>query len=302
MTIVQLEYLLAVVNYGSFSIAAKHCFVAQPSLSVQIQNLEDELGIILLYRNSRPVVPTEAGLPIVEHARRAVAEFYAIREKANEVKGVVSGKLRLGVIPTVSPYLMPRFIPEFTKRHPDVELEIGDIFPTDVIAALSRDMIDIAIFSLGELPANIEATKLFTDKLYAYVSLESELYDRDVIYHGDMDPSRLMTLSEGICLCEKRNEINAARKKIKASYNFTTASLETLMRTVDASSGLTLIPGMVVGYVPAERRGQIKPFGEADAYRTIAMATGRTFVKKSLADAVRKTVMSVADLMTRTDV
>jgi LysR family hydrogen peroxide-inducible transcriptional activator len=170
------------------------------------------------------------------------------------------------------------------------------------MAALSRDTIDIAIFSLGEFPANIGATKLFTDKIYAYVSPENELYGRDVIYQGDMDMSKLMTLSEGICLCEKRNEVNTARKKINVSYNFTTASLETLMRTVDASSGITLIPGMAVGYVPAERRGQIKPFGEADAYRTIAMAAGRTFVKKSLADAVRETVMSVADFMTRTGV
>ncbi|MBR2050675.1 MAG: LysR family transcriptional regulator, partial [Rikenellaceae bacterium] len=127
MTIIQLEYLLAVANCGSFSLASEHCFVTQPSLSMQIKALEEELGVVLLDRSKKPVIPTEAGEVVLEQARQTLAAYNYIREAVSELKGETAGKLRLGVIPTIAPYLLHKFIPDFAQRYPRVELEIKEM-------------------------------------------------------------------------------------------------------------------------------------------------------------------------------
>ena len=111
MTIIQLEYLLAVANCGSFSLAAEHCFVTQPSLSMQVKALEEELGVVLLDRSKKPVIPTEAGEVVLEQARETIKAYNYIKEAVSELKGETAGKLRLGVIPTIAPYLLHKFIP-----------------------------------------------------------------------------------------------------------------------------------------------------------------------------------------------
>jgi LysR family hydrogen peroxide-inducible transcriptional activator len=294
MTIVQLEYLLAVANHGSFSAAAVHCFVTQSALSVQIARLEDELGAILLDRNSKPIVPTDAGLVVLERARKAVSAFYGTKESLSDLRGEISGKLRLGVIPTVSPYLMPRFIPEFTKRYPEVELDICDMFTADLVDALNRDTIDIAILA-DSMDVGIQVTVLFKDKLYVYVAPGNNLYGRDSILTTDIDIREMLLLSEGNCLRSQVLTLCEANDKIKSSYHFTSGSLETLMRTVDTTSALTVIPGMAIEYIPEEKRKQIRPFAGVDAYRTITMAAGRTYAKESLVHAVKTSVLTVAE-------
>ena len=122
MTIIQLEYLLAVANCGSFSLAAEHCFVTQPSLSMQIKSLEEELGVVLLDRSKKPVIATEAGEVVLERARETLRAYDNIRESVAELKGEIAGRLRLGVIPTVAPYLLHKFLPGFVHDYPLVEL------------------------------------------------------------------------------------------------------------------------------------------------------------------------------------
>ena len=130
MTIIQLEYLLAVANCGSFSQAAEHCFVTQPSLSMQVKALEEELGVVLLDRSKKPVIPTEAGEVVIGKARETLKAYNCIREAVSELKGETAGKLRLGVIPTIAPYLLHKFIPAFVRDYPKVELEISTEFGT----------------------------------------------------------------------------------------------------------------------------------------------------------------------------
>lgn len=145
MTIIQLEYLLAVANCGSFSLAAEHCFVTQPSLSMQVKALEEELGVVLLDRSKKPVIPTEAGDVVLERARETLRAYNNIRESVAELKGETSGKLRLGVIPTIAPYLLHKFIPAFVRDYPKVELEISEMITSDIVEALKRDRIDAAL-------------------------------------------------------------------------------------------------------------------------------------------------------------
>ena len=137
MTIIQLEYLLAVANCGSFSLAAEHCFVTQPSLSMQVKSLEEELGVVLLDRSKKPVIPTEAGEVVLEQARETIRAYNYIREAVAELKGETAGKLRLGVIPTIAPYLLHKFIPAFVRDYPKVELEISEMITSDIVATAS---------------------------------------------------------------------------------------------------------------------------------------------------------------------
>lgn len=294
MTIIQLEYFMAVVNHGSFSTAASYCFVTQPSLSMQIGNLEEELGVILLDRSRKPIVPTEAGKVVLEQARNAVAAFHATKEKVNDLRGDISGTLHLGVAPTITPYMMPLFVSEFTDMFPDVVLDIEDMYTADLIEALNRDTVDIAIMSGGS-DMNLRETELFDDKLYVYASTRNELFGRDKVQVSDIDIKKVLLLSEGNCLRNQVLTLCKARKKIKMPYNFMNCSLETLMHTVDNTSMLTIIPGMAIEHIPENRHKQIIPFvPELNAHRKITMAVGRTYIKDALVRGVEQVVRSVA--------
>jgi len=294
MTIIQLEYFLAVANHGSFSTAAEYCFVTQPSLSMQIQNLEDELGVILLDRSTKPIIPTEAGQIVLEQAKEAVASFYHTKEKVNHLKGELSGRIRLGAIPTITPYLMPKFIPMFIKKYPEVELEIRDMMVLDLIDALNRDLIDMAIFS-GGAPIKIREINLYEEKLYLYVSPKHKLYLNKEIALEDIDVKDLLMLSEGNSPYNKLlRKLFAARKNAKLSYNFANSSLETMMHMVDNTPSLTIMPGMAIDYISEEKRKQVKRFAKVQASRKIIMAVGHTYVKESLVQAVKDTILSVA--------
>ncbi|MCL2727669.1 MAG: hydrogen peroxide-inducible genes activator [Bacteroidales bacterium] len=293
MTITQLEYFIAVANYGSFSAAAGRCFVTQPSLSMQVNNLEDELGVTLLDRSSKPITTTEVGAVVLEQAKDAVAAFYGTKEKVNDIKGEFSGKLRLGVIPTISPYLLPKLVPEFVKRCPKAELDIRDMFTPDIIDALSTDKIDVAILS-GGYQIKIRETNLFEDRLYFYVSPKNDLFQRSSIDVNEVDVSQLLILSEGNCM---RNQVLKILcqplKYIKSQYNFANCSLDTLMHMVDATSALTVIPAMAIDYIPQEKHKQIKPFAKLYAHRKITMAVGHTYVRKALVSALKESVIAV---------
>ena len=178
MTIIQLEYLLAVANCGSFSLAAEHCFVTQPSLSMQIKSLEEELGVVLLDRSKKPVIATEAGEVVLERARETLRAYENIRESVAELKGEVAGRLRLGVIPTIAPYLLHKFLPGFVRDYPHVELEVKELMTRDIVEAMKHDRIDAALVAGGTCGEGIQEQELFDDRFFVYVSPENPLYER----------------------------------------------------------------------------------------------------------------------------
>ena len=172
MTIIQLEYLLAVANCGSFSLAAEHCFVTQPSLSMQVKALEEELGVVLLDRSKKPVIPTEAGEVVLEQARETIKAYNYIKEAVSELKGETAGKLRLGVIPTIAPYLLHKFIPAFVRDYPKVELEISEMITSDIVEALKRD--DLKAFFETVIASGESSWKLLQN-LYVPASDNQEM-------------------------------------------------------------------------------------------------------------------------------
>lgn len=290
MTIIQLEYLLAVANCGSFSLASEHCFVTQPSLSMQIKALEEELGVVLLDRSKKPVIPTEAGEVVIEQARRTLAAYDYIKEAVSELKGETSGKLRLGVIPTVAPYLLHKFIPEFAQRYPKVELEIKEMVTRDIISALKRDALDAALVASGTCGDGILEQELFDDRFFAYVSTSNPLYERSNIRIEDIDLKQLLLLSDGHCMRDQIIELCQARNMLPSHYYFESGSLDTLMRIVDSTSMMTIIPEMAVEFVPEPHRSQVKPLAKGATSRKIAVAVRRTYVKSSIISALKEVI------------
>ena len=291
MTIVQLEYLLAVANFGSFSVAAEHCFVTQPSLSMQLKSLEDELGVMLLDRSKKPVIPTEAGEAVLAQARETLREYNSIKEVVARIKGEMSGRIRLGVIPTIAPYMLHKFIPDFVRRYPKVELEIREMKTEYIIDALNRDRIDAALVAGGTCGDGILEYDLFDDRFFAYVSPDSPLYNKSNIRIEDIDMRDLILLSAGNCMRDQVLELCQARKGVPAHYSFESGSLDTLMRIVDCTSCMTVIPEMAVEYVPKERRSQVKNLLKGASSRKISLAIRRTYVKKSIVDALKETIL-----------
>ncbi len=291
MTITQLEYLLAVANYGSFSRAAEMCFVTQPSLSMQIKGLEDELGVVLLDRSKKPVIPTEIGHQVLEQSRNTLMAYNNIREVVSSHKSEISGKLRLAVIPTISPYLLHRFIPAFVARYPKVELEVCDMITSDIHEALSRDKIDAAIIAGGTSKDSIIEYELFNDVFYAYVSPSSPLYERSNIRIEDINLKDLVLLSSGNCMRDQVIELCMAKKNIPSHYSFVSGSIDTLMRIVDCTQTITIIPQMAIDYIPKEHRSRVKTLAKGATSRKIAVAVRRTYVKNSIINALNQTIL-----------
>lgn len=294
MTIIQLQYLIEVANCGSFSGASERCFVTQPSLSMQIKALEDELGVILLDRSKKPVIPTDAGNVVIAQAQETLRAYNYIRESVAELKGETSGKLRLGVIPTIAPYLLHKFIPDFVKEFPRVELEIREMITADIIEALKHDNIDAAIVASGTCGDGIVEHDLFSDRFYAYVSPENPLFERTNIRIEDIDLKDLILLSRGNCMRDQIIELCQARRSVPSHYYFESGSLDTLMRIVDCTACLTIIPEMALEYIPAERRAQVKTLAKGATSRRIAIVVRRTYVKNSIISALESTIMAKA--------
>ena len=283
MTIVQLEYLLAVANCGSFSLASEKCFVTQPSLSMQIKNLEEELGVVLLDRSRKPVIATDAGEVVIRQAREAIKSFKMVRESVADLRGEISGVLRLGVIPTIAPYLLHRFVPGFARDYPNVELQIRELMTADIIRALGRDMLDAAILAGGTSPDGIQEEELFNDRFYAYVSTGHPLFERSNIRIEDIDVRRLLLLSEGNCLRDQVLELCQAQK----------GSLETLIRIVDNSSNMmTIVPEMVADFIDESHKPQLKTLAKGATSRKITIAVRRTYVKRSLVAALKESILA----------
>ena len=291
MTIIQLEYLLAVANCGSFSLAAEHCFVTQPSLSMQVKSLEEELGVVLLDRSKKPVIPTEAGEVVLEQARQTLAAYNNIKEAVAELKGETSGKLRLGVIPTIAPYLLHKFIPAFVRDFPKVELEISEMITSDIVEALRRDRIDAALVAGGTCGEGIIEQELFNDRFFVYVSPDNPLYERHNIRIEDIDLNDLVILSPGNCMRDQIVELCQARRNMPTHYTFESGSLDTLMRIVDCTQCLTVIPEMAIEYIPANRRDRVKLLAKGATSRKIVVAVRRTYVKRSIIHALTQTIM-----------
>ena len=293
MTFTQLEYIVAVDTYRHFAEAAAHCFITQPTLSMQIQKLEDEVGVKIFDRSKQPVLPTDAGKEIIEHARKILAERDLLRENIDSKKGIVHGELKVGIIPTIAPYLLPLCIPSFVKQYPNVKLVVNELTTELIITKLKEGKIDVGILVTPLQEQGIQEHVLFYEELLAYTSKVNVAYKKKYLLPGDIDPNKLLLLEEGHCFRSQIINLCALRKRSREGsyFEYEAGSLETLRRMVDRDDGITILPEMATLDMTAKQQQQLRYFRQPAPVREVSLATHRQFVKKKLVELLRQVII-----------
>ncbi|NQV52639.1 MAG: LysR family transcriptional regulator [Flavobacteriales bacterium] len=292
-TIQQLNYLIALDVHKNFSKAAEHCFVSQPTLSMQIKKLENDLGVVIIDRSRQPLVFTELGIRIVEQARSSMDELKVIDDIISESKGEVAGSLSVGIIPTLAPYLIPLFLGDFLRRYPKVELSITEYKTEVILDKLQHENLDVGILSTPLNSSGIKETPLFYEKmlLYANASIAKKLGNRVSI--DQILEDKLWILSEGNCFRNQTfNLCSLDQTEFRSlDVNYESGSIETLMRLVEKEGGSTIIPELALDALSEDRLDCVKFISDKNPVREISTVTRRSGLKASLINALRSEIM-----------
>lgn len=290
-SIAQLEYIVAVDTHRHFVTAAEASHVTQPTLSMQIRKLEEQIGVEIFDRSKQPVIPTDVGVPIIAQARKILAAARELPEIIKQHQGIVSGSLRLGIIPTLSSYLLPRFIGGFTKAHPSVELHVQELETSQVVEALHKDLLDAGLIVTPLQERGIVERPLFYEKILPYAKGDFETGAE--LQVEDLLKGRLWMLSEGHCFRDQALNLCQLREQsaLHQGFEFESGSLETLRRLVDVEGGVTLLPELAVMDLPKDCVERVHSFQKPHPMREVSLVHSRTFAKRRLLDLL------VADLL-----
>ncbi|MDP2174606.1 MAG: hydrogen peroxide-inducible genes activator [Bacteroidota bacterium] len=293
MTITQLEYIIALDTHRNFVNAADSCFVTQPTLSMQIQKLEDELGVKLFDRSKQPVVPTQIGEGIINQARNVLKEHSKIIELVKDEKGIIRGDLRVGIIPTIAPYLIPRFLIKFLNQYPDVNLIINELTTEQIIYHLKNDLLDCAIMASPIKDKNLNEETLYFEEFVAYVSKDNKLFKKNTLKYEDLDISDIWILNEGHCMRNQVLNICSERKKgnTKSRFEYQTGSVETLKRIVEQGDGITILPELSILDMSDEQMELVRYFKSPEPVREVSLFTHRHLVKKNLIKTLQQSIL-----------
>jgi LysR family transcriptional regulator, hydrogen peroxide-inducible genes activator len=294
MTLVQLEYIIAVDTYRHFATAAEKCFVTQPTLSMQIQKLEEELAAKIFDRSKQPVVPTELGESIIKQARIVIQETRAIRQIIQNQKEEISGELRLGIIPTLAPYLLPLFLNSFLARYSGIRVSITEVTTALLIEKLKKQQVDVGILATPLQEPGMFETNLFYEEFVVYASPGNRMLQYDKIDLKNLESSMLMLLQEGHCMRSQIVNLCQIRgiQQEESRLAYETGSIETLKRMVETNNGVTIIPELATLNLPDAGRAMIRRFQEPAPVREISLVTHRYYMKKRLTDALQAEILA----------
>lgn len=286
MTLQQLEYIVAVYRTRHFVKAAEACGVTQPTLSAMIQKLEAELDVKLFERSSQQVVPTPIGKVVVEQAWKVLNRARKIKDIVAEEKKALTGTFRLGILPTIAPYLLPRFFPRLMRENSSLEIRVVEMKTAYIRRAIDRGEIDAAVMvDTGDLD-DYALTTLFYEQFLAYVSPSDQLSAKKSIKTSDLSNELLWLLDEGHCFRDqlvKYCQLKAA-KSSQSAYSL--GSIETFMRIVENGQGVTFIPELATMQLTPPQKELVRPFAIPIPTREVVMATSKAFVRKSLLDMI----------------
>ena len=282
MTLQQMEYIVAVYRLRHFAKAAEHCGVTQPTLSAMIQKLEQELGVKLFERSSQQVVPTAIGRLVVEQAWRVISRARKIKDIVEEERNALSGVLRIGILPTIAPYLLPRFFTRLMEEYPDIDFRVSEMKTADCKKALARGEIDVAIIvSLGEIEG-MEQDSLYFEQFIAYVSESDSLFQSKSIRSADLPGHFLWLLDEGHCFRDQLVKFCNIKSACDSKLTYSLGSIETFMRMVEAGQGITFIPELALDQLTESQKRLVRPFAIPIPTREVVLLTTKTFVRKGI--------------------
>jgi LysR family hydrogen peroxide-inducible transcriptional activator len=293
MTIVQLEYLVAVDTYRSFVAAADKCFVTQPTLSMQIQKLEDTLGVKLFDRSKQPVTPTEIGIDIIAQARVLLGESEKIKEIITDRQKELSGELKVGIIPTISPYILPKILQGFVEKYPQVKLIVWEQTTENIIQQLKLGMLDCGILSTPLHEATLTEIPVFYENFVAYTSKNSKLSKKKTINPEDIDMEEIWVLNEGHCMREQVLNICQRRRATQSfkHFEYNTGSVETLKRMVDQNNGATILPELALADLSDKQLDRVRYFRSPEPAREVSIVIQRSFLKRRMIEALKTEIL-----------
>jgi LysR family hydrogen peroxide-inducible transcriptional activator len=294
MNIQQLEYVIALDDHRHFVTAAEKCHVTQATLSMMVKKLEDELGVKLFDRSKKPLVPTSVGKRIISQARVIIQEASRMDEIIGSEKGVLKGELRLGVIPTLAPYVLPLFVKEFLEKYPYVKLKITEITTDEIIYKLEQGDLDAGLMAIPLGKKGLVEHHLFNEEFVVYASDNQSLLEKNYVMPSDIDHSQLWLLEEGHCmrtqvinLCELKE-----RERDLHQLEFEAGSLKTLKKVIDIMDGMTVLPMLAMREMDERERQNVLYFKAPAPVREIGLVTYRYYVKESLVEALKEVIIA----------
>ena len=282
MTLQQLEYVMAVFRFRHFAKAAEYCGVTQPTLSSMVQKLEDELGLKIFDRKSQPIAPTSTGRLVVEQAWKVLLRARKLKETVEEEKHSLLGTFTIGILPTIAPYLIPRFFPQLMNKYPDMDVRIVEMKTEDLKRALVRGDVDAGILAQLEGLDDFDSVPLFYEQFFAYVADGDPLFSKENIKTADLTGEYLWLLDEGHCFRDQLVKFCHLKAASAAKKAYTLGSIETFMRIVESGKGITFIPELAVHQLDEAHKRLVRPFAIPVPTREIVMITGKNFIRKTL--------------------
>ncbi len=299
MNIQQLEYLIAVDKHKHFGKAAQACFITQPTLSAMIQKLEDELDVKIFDRTTHPIRTTDVGAQIIEQAQRIIDDVNELKNKANLLNNILGGKINLGIIPTVSNYILPTQIFQFLKENSKIEMTVKEMTTENIIKALKSGELDAGIISTPyEAASDFYSDFLFNEELLVY-SGEDYIKGKDsFVKPDDIDPEKVWLLEEGNCLrTQFENICQLKESKLKPkNLNFVASNISSLITIVDSIGGITILPEMGVSQLQEEQQRKVQHFRKPFPFREISIIYYKPTYKQKIIDelilSIKKSVES----------
>ena len=294
MTITQLQYVLAVAEYRNFTIAAKHSFVTQPTLSMQVQKLEDELDVQIFDRGKKPIGITEVGEKIVAQAKNIVAEAGRIQDIVDQDKGFIGGEFTLGIIPTIMPTLLPMFLKNFINRYPRVNLILREQPTETLIKNMADGHLDAAI---AATPLEIEFIKerpLYYEPFVGYVPNGHRLFKSTKIDPTDLDLADILLLQDGHCFREGViNLCKSAGNNVNEHFQLQSGSFETLINLANEGLGMTLLPYLNTLELEDDKKKHLRHFNNPPPAREVSLIYHKNELKMQITNALIDVISGV---------
>lgn len=292
MNIQQLEYIVALDKYKSFSKAAESCFITQATLSTMVKKLEEELDLVIFDRKTNPIITTDSGIKILEEAKKVIFHSDKLKRIPSELKGIIEGELRLGIIPTVASNLLHRVVPMILKKYPQLKLSIQEITTESIIQKLKMGEIDAGILSTPLDTKDLEEIVLYREKLMVYGKIKNA--STQFIKPKDMKKEHIWLLQQGNCLTDQIiNVCSLSPKKINSNLNFHPNSFDSLLNIVDTLEGLTLIPELYFDDLSKERKKKVRDFTAPFPVREISIVFHRPYAKWRLINAISMEIKDI---------
>jgi len=294
MTITQLKYVLAVAKYQNFTAASEKCFVTQPTLSMQIQKLEDELDVIIFNRKKKPIQLTTIGEKLVEQAKVIINESQRITDIVDQQKGYIGGEFRLGIIPTVMPTLLPLFLKTYIKKYSKVNLIIEELTTEQIVIKLNEGNIDAAIAATPLENTSIKERVLYYEPFVAYVSENHRLNNNKKLDVSDLEIDDILLLDDGHCFKDNiLNLCDASISKKNNTFSLQSGSFNTLIKLSKEGLGMTLIPFLQTLDLSDKDKRQLKEFEKPVPAREVSLIYHKSQLKMQLIESLKTTIDAV---------